>query len=57
MFHCVVLANMSDVNTGESVPVYDGIPVFGSPQGSFFQIVLSVEKMRGSMGVHLSCLP
>ena len=24
---------------GESVPVYDGIPLFGSPHGSFFQIV------------------
>ena len=24
---------------GESVPVYDGTPFFGSPQGSFFQIV------------------
>ena len=24
---------------GESVLVYDGIPVFGSPQWSFFQIV------------------
>jgi len=24
---------------GESVPVYDGITVFGSPQGSYFQIV------------------
>ena len=36
MFHCVVLANMSDVNRGESVSVYDGIPVFGSPQGFIF---------------------
>ena len=26
-------------HSGESVPVYDGIPFFGSPPGKFFQIV------------------